>query len=128
MIEAVILVLMIYLHIYDDFNKQGILATFKQKEYWKENYPDELYKNDYKISLLMHSFSWATSIMIIPVLYQIYMNNYNFLLYILLFKINIDCHAFIDNLKCNKKKISLMTDQILHLIQIIATWFLIIIM
>ena len=38
---------MIFLHIVDDYYLQGILAQMKQKKFWKEQAPDELYKYDY---------------------------------------------------------------------------------
>jgi hypothetical protein len=40
--------------------------------------------------------------------------------------INTILHAFIDDLKCNKKKINLITDQALHIIQIALTFGLLI--
>ena len=37
--KYIILIIMIFLHIVDDFYLQGVLAKFKQKDWWKENYP-----------------------------------------------------------------------------------------
>ena len=59
-----ILFSMIFCHIVDDFYLQGCLAKFKQKKWWQENYPNELYRNDWIISLLIHAFSWTFMIML----------------------------------------------------------------
>ena len=55
---------MIFLHIVDDYYLQGILAQMKQKKFWKEQTPDELYKYDYIWALIMHAFSWTFMIML----------------------------------------------------------------
>lgn len=126
-IKIIILFIMIYLHIYDDFNKQGILAQFKQKDYWKQNYPDEMYKHDYIISLFMHSFSWSMSILVAPVVYLVYNNldTPNLCQILILFFNNLICHMIVDHMKCNKKMINLVCDQLIHLGQIIITWIII---
>ena len=36
--------------------------------------------------------------------------------------INIIIHALVDDLKANKFKINLVTDQLIHIVQIIVTW------
>ena len=51
-----ILFSMLFLHLIADYNLQGILAQFKQKKWWKENYPQAQYKNDQMIALAEHSF------------------------------------------------------------------------
>jgi len=47
--DIAVLLCMFFLHIIDDFKLQGILADFKQKSWWKKNYPNELYKYDWII-------------------------------------------------------------------------------
>lgn len=47
---------MLFLHLIVDYNLQGALAQFKQKEWWKKNYPQAQYKNDWMIALAEHSF------------------------------------------------------------------------
>ena len=38
---------------FDDYKLQaGVLNNLKQKQYWEENAPDEMYKSDYKWALL----------------------------------------------------------------------------
>ena len=50
--ESLMLILMIFCHIVDDYYLQGWLASAKQKEWWNKNAPDPLYKNDYEFSIL----------------------------------------------------------------------------
>ena len=52
-----ILLTMIFLHIVDDFKLQGLLAQFKQKQWWEDFAPESMYVYDYIMSLLIHSFS-----------------------------------------------------------------------
>ena len=68
-----ILFCMLFCHVVDDYYSQGILASMKQKSWWEKNAPDELYKNDYKMALFMHSFSWSFMIMLPLTVYTILM-------------------------------------------------------
>lgn len=116
---------MIFLHIVDDYYFQGWLASAKQKSYWEQNAPDELYKHDYIMALFMHSFSWAFMIMVVPSVYTLIntTNTNNASLVIaLFFLINLSIHMVVDNSKANLKKINLVQDQSYHLAQIIITW------
>lgn len=116
---------MLYCHIIDDYKLQGILANMKQNQWWKENAPNALYKNDYKIALLEHAFSWSFTISL-PILY-IAITQHNISLATFLgisYIINTIIHAYIDNLKANKHKINLIQDQCLHFLQIYWTWFI----
>lgn len=111
---------MIFLHIIDDFCLQGILASMKQKSWWtKQDQYKEMYKNDYIIALLMHSFSWAFMIML-PIAFS--MKFELNLFYIVAFAVNLVIHSIIDDLKANKLKINLFTDQSIHLCQIALTY------
>lgn len=118
-----ILAMMIFCHIVDDYYLQGILASMKQKDWWKKNAPDKLYNKDYIVALLMHSISWAFSIMAFLVLLT---NNLDNIVVYAIFITNILIHAVVDDLKANKKKINLIVDQSIHMIQIIATWLIVI--
>lgn len=122
--EILILFAMIFCHIVDDYYLQGILASMKQKAWWKkqERYCD-LYKHDYIVALIMHAFSWAFMIMLPFILLGV--RQYAIVILIPI-AINTIIHAFIDNLKANKKKINLVQDQILHILQIVLTWFIVI--
>ena len=59
-----VFILMIFCHIVDDYYLQGWLASAKQKQWWKDNAPDKLYRFDYIWALIMHSFSWSFMIML----------------------------------------------------------------
>lgn len=115
-----ILLCMIFSHIIDDFYLQGWLASAKQKKWWEENAADQLYKYDYIVALFIHSFSWTFSVMLIPTLYIFIFSG---TWYPFLFVGNILMHMYVDDLKANKKKINLIQDQSIHMIQIIWTWY-----
>jgi hypothetical protein len=111
---------MIFLHIIDDFFIQGMcLSDLKQKNWWLKSpeYSDK-YKNDYKMALYMHSFSWTFLIML-PIAYS--MNWQPSFVFSVCFMLNIMIHSLIDDLKANEGKLSLVADQFLHLGQIILT-------
>ena len=115
------LLVMIFLHIVDDYYLQGILAAMKQKSWWKEHAPDELYRYDYILALLCHAFSWTFMIML-PIWFS-----FNFTitpLFAIAFLANMAIHSFVDDLKANKKKINLITDQSIHVLQIVSTCWL----
>lgn len=114
-----ILLLMIFCHIVDDYYLQGWLASAKQKSFWEKNAPDKLYKFDYIVALVMHSLSWSFMIMLPLVVF----NNFETgVLYGMFFVINASVHGIVDNLKANAKKINLITDQLIHLSQIVITF------
>lgn len=118
--KAFILLLMVFWHIVDDYYLQGWLASAKQKSWWKENAPQDLYKHDYIIALIMHAFSWTFMIMLPIAL------NMNFdinTIFVVFFICNVIGHARVDNEKANKKTINLVVDQIVHIMQIVWTWF-----
>lgn len=116
--KAFIILLMLFFHIVDDYYLQGWLASAKQKSWWEENAPDELYKRDYIWALIMHSFSWSFMIML-PIAY--YMDFNITAGFIVVFIANLIGHARTDNLKANKKMINLWQDQITHILQIAMT-------
>lgn len=116
-----ILLLMVFLHIVDDYYLQGWLASAKQKKYWQDNAPEKMYKYDYVWALIMHSFSWAFMIML-PIAFKA-----NFEIgigFVGLFVANLAIHATVDDLKANQRAINLWVDQIIHISQICATFLL----
>ena len=113
-----IVLCMIFCHVIADYNLQGWLASAKQKSYWKENAPNEMYKHDYICALVMHSFSWTFMIML-PLMYAVGFKVNSFLLF--LFISNVLMHAITDNFKANTKVINLWQDQSIHMYQIIIT-------
>ena len=109
---------MIFLHIFADFTLQGLLGQLKQKNWWINNYPQELYKYDWIICGILHAFEWAF-VIYIPIFIK-----YKFTLTLpigISFVINIIIHFIVDHLKANKQKINLTVDQICHLLQIWIT-------
>ena len=70
MSNGFVFVAVIFCHIVDDYYLQGILASMKQKTWWpkQEGYRD-LYKNDYKMALFIHSVAPRPSI--IPLIISI---------------------------------------------------------
>ena len=123
-----ILYIMILLHIIDDFVLQtNTLSKLKQKNWWinetkKLSLSFEKYKYDYLMALFIHSLSW--SIMIhLPIM--ILCNISDFSLFLSVF-INMLVHFTVDDLKANRGQINLIHDQIIHLIQIIMTFIILI--
>jgi len=118
-----ILLLMIFLHILDDYGLQApCLCNLKQRNYWETNAPNPLYKYDYLWALLMHSFSWTFMIML-PIAWVM---SFNITIpFVILFIENVILHAVVDDLKANQLKINLWEDQIIHLGQILVTSILI---
>ena len=112
------MLLMVFCHIVDDYYLQGWLASAKQKKYWQENAPEKMYKYDYVWALIMHSFSWSFMVML-PIAYTQHFNIS--LLYFVVFIANMIIHAFVDDLKANKRKINLWDDQLIHVWQIAFT-------
>ena len=114
-----IFIIMVFLHIVDDYYLQGILASMKQKNWW-ENQPNYSYKykNDYIVALIAHAFSWSFIIML-PLLFVYGVST----LYVGLLMMNMTIHAIIDDLKCNEFLINLVQDQTAHILQIIGTLF-----
>lgn len=118
-----ILIAMIFCHILDDFILQALspLASMKQRKWWKENYPQELYKYDYVVGLLVHAFSWSFMIML-PIFVATAWNPPGYLL--LWGLLNVIIHAAVDDQKANRFRINLIQDQGFHLLQIVVTWIL----
>lgn len=118
MSKSFVVLLMVFFHIIDDYRLQGILASMKQKEWWQEHVPQRLYRYDYIMALMMHSLSWSFMIML-PIAFATSLNVGE--KFIFVFIVNVVLHGFIDDLKANKKKINLIADQFLHLLQIMVT-------
>lgn len=112
---------MVFCHIVDDYYLQGKLALFKQKSWWEKNASDEMYKYDYIVALMMHSFSWAFMTMLPVAVSQEFQIDAVFMI---MFITNTIVHAIVDDLKANKRKINLVTDQSIHISQIIVTFLI----
>ena len=117
---AFIILLMIFLHIIDDYRLQGILSNMKQKEWWRKLTDNPLYKYDYIWALIMHSFSW-TFMVTLPIMYLL---NWTLTFeFIVIFIIQMAIHGITDDLKANKHRINLWTDQLIHMAQLV--WLII---
>ena len=125
-LEILILIAMIFMHIVDDYYLQGGLKSIKQKEWWEQNAPNPLYKYDYVMALFMHSFSWSFMVMLIPTycaLNSQYAEDVGVVGQVIgTFILNLIIHMITDDAKANKRKINLIQDQTIHMIQIIVTW------
>ena len=118
---AFVFLWMLFFHVVADYNLQGWLASAKQKSWWRENAPDELYKSDYACALIMHSISWTFMIML-PVAYA-----HGFTIdeaFVIMFITNMIFHVLIDNAKANWGLINLWHDQLLHIAQIVLTFIM----
>ena len=123
--KALILIIMFFLHIVDDYYLQGILAKMKMKDWWEKQTDKPLYKYDYLMALFEHAFSWSFVVMSPIMILMIYHNDYHLLFnYITLLIFNTIVHADIDHLKANLYYINLITDQLIHFVQIIVTWLI----
>ena len=121
--SILILLCMFFMHIVDDYYLQGILASMKQKSWWEKNAPDPLYKNDYKMALVEHAFSWTFMMMLPAIIYTAIIGTMLPVWFIVVFFIlNVTIHALVDNAKANDKTINLIQDQGIHFSQIICTW------
>ena len=114
---------MLFCYIVDDYYLQGWLASAKQKDWWRKNAPEPLYRNDYVMALIEHAFSWTFMIHLPIIIYTIIFNiSINVNWFFVVFIINWGIHVLTDNAKANLKKINLIQDQIIHFLQIIVTY------
>lgn len=112
--------LMIFLHIIDDFCLQAFcLSNLKQKSFWEKNAPDEMYKSDYAMAIVIHGISWAFMIMLPIAIKASFDVNW---VYWLVLLANAIIHSLVDDLKANDKKLNLIQDQMIHMIQILVTF------
>lgn len=120
MSKEFVFIFMIFCHIIDDYKIQSpVLNMLKQKSWWEENAPNPLYKNDYIMGLIMHSLSWGFMIMIPIAIYR----DFNIdLIFVIIMIGNSFIHGIVDDAKANRHKINLITDQIIHILQIILTF------
>ena len=108
------------LHCLDDFVFQAaFLNRGKQKNWWREQigYSD-LYKNDYLVCLIVHGLEWSL-ITFLPILI---LEESTWFLWGMI-AANTVIHAYVDDLKANKERINLVTDQVIHISQILLTYF-----
>ena len=110
------LFLMYFCHFVDDYCLQAFcLSKLKQKSSWEDYVKDNpSYKYDYLMALFGHAFMWAISIMIPTMI------SGHFIWWLI--PINFIIHFIVDDVKANRGKINLITDQSIHLIQVLLTF------
>lgn len=118
MSKIFVVLLMLFFHIVDDYYLQGLLANMKQKSWWEEHAPQELYRYDYIIALLMHSMSWSFMVMLPIAMYFLFSIDLSYLVF---FFANAVIHAIVDDKKANRRQINLIADQLIHILQIATT-------
>jgi hypothetical protein len=122
-----ILLLMLFCHLIDDFVLQDKFCYLKQKSWWVKTCKDEglsieKYGNDYKMALFEHSLEWSIAILF-PIMFLCNVPGWILLVSVI---INTIFHYIVDNAKANQLRLNLVQDQILHFVQIIVTWFVLI--
>ena len=120
--------LLVYvLHFIADFNLQigANLHNMKCKEWWDRMFEREgildsrKYGDDWRVALWIHSYVWGV-ITFSPLIWQAGES----VLMMVMLLVNMIVHAIVDGLKCNKRAISLKTDQNIHAVQIAITLLL----
>lgn len=122
--EMYLIIFMLFFHVVDDYYLQGILAKLKQRSYWKKHAPDEMYRHDHIVALITHAFSWCVSIHIPVMVWWHFYGGFSIVAFLLNFVLQIAIHAVVDDLKANKRKINLITDQLVHVLQICVSFVL----
>lgn len=123
-----IILLSFLAHIMADFVIQPVcLSQMKCKSWWvkeceKNNVDFKNYRSDYISAMLMHAMSWSAMILL-PYMFMIPISNW---LLIKLFLGNAVVHAFVDDQKANRFKINLWEDQIIHLVQLLVTFYIVV--
>lgn len=121
------LTLMLLIHVIADFTLQGLLATWKQKDWWKQNCPDKKYRDDWRICLFMHSLEWSILITLPWFVYVLCVTGIRidptaiFTIFFIVVIVNTLIHGVVDHKKCNEHKTNLIQDQLIHVLQIVAT-------
>lgn len=108
--------LMLFCHIVDDFCLQTCcLNKLKQRSFWKTY--DKKYEDDWIISLVLHSLEWAIAIHL-PIIFFL---EYSELALAISVIVNMTIHAIVDDIKANKLAITLESDQVIHILQVVST-------
>lgn len=109
----VLMLMMVLLHVIEDFHMQGIMASMKQKTFWQEY--SKMYANDWMPVILLHGMEWATMVALPCILASWFDVSAWFVLTVVAMGV---AHAYVDHLKANSLRINLIQDQIVHIIQI----------
>ena len=122
-----ILLLMVFCHLIDDFVLQDKFTYLKQKSWWEKTCRDEglsieKYGKDYVMALFEHSLEWSIAI-ILPIIFILDVPGWVLLCSVV---INTIIHYIVDNAKANQLRLNLIQDQLIHFIQIIISWLIIV--
>ena len=112
------ILLMILGHLVAAYTLQGWLADGKQKRWWDKICGGKVlpkYRHDYIAALVCHALYWSI-VTFLPLYGSSHWWAYAVILNTLL-------HAIVDDLKANRNAINLCHDQLLHLAQILVTYF-----
>ena len=124
--RLLILFSMCFCHVIADFNQQGILSKMKQREWWRKQTTNLRYDNDYKMALLEHAFAWSFIVELPILVISVLQHNIALAWLVLLMYIpNTYTHYTADNWKANLKSLNLIEDQIIHFVQILITWVIV---
>ena len=119
--NGILLLLIIFLHVVADFNMQGVMADLKQKDFWKKY--DKKYQFDYVMPLIGHAFQWSFTIHLPMTIVAVVTQKNCLELYVCMSIVfHTILHAWIDTLKANDHKTTLIQDQFYHMLQIIFIW------
>jgi len=120
----------VLLHLIADYVLQGCLASLKQRAWWTAKLeairkPEDkttdiikawkLYQYDFICALMCHALMWSL-VTFLPLMWKVHP-----LVFAGIVGGNMIVHAIVDDLKANRCCINLWVDQILHLVQIVAT-------
>ena len=108
--------LMLLAHLVVDYTLQGWLADGKQKKWWQKCFGGEVppkYSHDYVTALVYHALYWSLAVCA-PLWWSPLRGS--------AVVANAVFHAWVDDLKANKMKINLTQDQLLHMLQMAATF------
>jgi hypothetical protein len=112
-----LILLMLLGHLIADYTLQGWLSDGKQKKWWDKICGGKVlpkYRYDYVAALVCHALYWSI-VTFLPL--------YGSPLWSFVVIVNTVIHAVVDDLKANRNAISLCHDQLLHLAQIVTTYF-----
>lgn len=135
-----LLMFIILMHFISDYvwQGQGFLANLKQKDYWRKETNDPMYKDDYLVACFEHGLMWSIACHI-PIYIWGYLgiggatfNPYPeaygvgstdlFIVFSMI--IHGLIHHAVDDSKANHRKINLVMDQWIHFIQLLIIWML----
>jgi len=117
MTAIVLLLLMLLAHIVEDFHLQGKMADMKQKIWWLKQTDDPRYRYDYIPVLILHGIEWAVCVSIPVFFYTGFEPSAG---YVLMACVMAAIHSIVDHMKCNELCINLVTDQAIHMVQIVV--------